>query len=76
MNKRKVQKMPDGWSRSVSSFMRVVQKPAGIDEDGHRLFDYEDVPVTMIREDYGRTSVFGASEDVIAGLKRVHIYAA
>lgn len=62
--------------RSISNWKRVVQKAVGKDEDGHDVLEITEVPVQVIREDYGRTSVFAENERILHGLKRVHIYAA
>ena len=64
------------YKRSVSNWIRVVQRLGDtIDEEtGKRVLEIEEVPVTMIREDFGHTSVFAETEKMLEGLKRVHIY--
>ena len=62
--------------KSIARWSRLVQRTVGKDEDGHDILEIEEVPVVMLREDYGRTSCFAENEHIMRGLRRVHIYAA
>lgn len=66
------------WERSLSKWTRTVQKLGDVvdEETGKRELVIEHVPVTMIRETLGATSIFAENEQVLEGLRRVHIYAA
>ena len=66
------------YKRSVANWTRIVQRLGDtIDEEtGKRVLEIEEVPVTMLREEFGHTSIFAETEQMLDGLRRVHIYAA
>ena len=63
--------------KSLSTWKRVVQKAAGRDPETNKpVFEFVEHDVTMYREDYGHTSCFAENEQIMRGLRRVHIYSA
>lgn len=64
------------WKRTVSNWVRLVQRKGELDEEtGKPEIIIEEVPVTMIHECLGTTDLYAESEQVLEGLRKVHIHA-
>lgn len=65
------------WKRTTDNWIRVVQR-RGVhrDDDGRVELEFEEVQVNRIVEKSGPIAIYAESQQILEGLKRVHIYAA